>query len=124
MKWKNCGEVMTDLLTRFKHLEEFHFYDKIQRIQDVTAIAKALTQVPRVSKLTLTDVNEEACRDLAQVETLRELQILVYKNSSSVELDRLRYIFDEYRQSLPPCKLVIRDIFEVAAHEISHNHIG
>merc|ERR1711933_263069 len=104
IKWKNCGEVMRDLLKSFKHLEEFHFYDKVQRSEDITTIAKALTKVPCVSKLTLTDVNEEACRYLAQIETLRELHILVYKNVSSMELSRLRSVFEEYRELLPPCK--------------------
>ena len=114
MKWRKCGEVMKELLKGFKYLEEFHFYDRIQRREDVTAIAEALTLVPNITKVTLTDVNEEACEHLSKIGTLQELQILVYKYIPRSELERMRAKFDEHRESyFPYCSLVIRDIFEV-----------
>jgi len=115
MKWKNCGEVIKELLQRFQHLQQFHFYDRMHNKDDVTTVAHTLTRMRNISKLTLTDVSEDVCKSLAQMESLQELQILVYKHLTTEQTHRLKSVFYEYREPLPACKLLIKDIFEVAA---------
>ena len=113
VRWKKCGEVMRELLKSLKQLEEFHFYDEIKYMEDVEKIAEALTQVPRMTKLTLPDVNERSCIHLANIESLKELQIVMYKHRSNLELNMLRSTFEGYREHHAYCSLLIRDIFEV-----------